>query len=103
MLSRRWPNPTGPAGRFAALVADSMDGNVIRYSQRLELLRKAWGMDIPRFEANLIIAAVQHRAGHKDSERRTAHPRKWGWVESTLLFTLIQSVIVAILWAMLHA
>jgi len=55
--------PAGSASAFAALVASRMDGPILRYSARLSLLREAARRKIDRFEANLIIAAVQHRAG----------------------------------------
>jgi hypothetical protein len=35
---------------------------MLRYSQRLALLQRATRMNIGRFEANLIIALVQHRS-----------------------------------------
>jgi hypothetical protein len=46
---------------FAAHVVASMDDGLLRYSQRRALLHKAVKMNIGRFEANLIIAAVQHQ------------------------------------------
>jgi hypothetical protein len=53
-------NPT-LAATFTADVIRSLDGPVLRYSQRLALLRRAADLGISRFEANLLIAAVQHR------------------------------------------
>lgn len=50
----------GLAGGFAAEVARRMDGPVLRLAQRRTLLAKAHCMGIGRFEANLVIAAVQH-------------------------------------------
>ena len=50
----------GVAQDFADRVRQSMDGPVVRYSMRRELLREADAQGIGRFEANLIIAAVQH-------------------------------------------
>jgi len=50
------------AGDFARLIASKMDGSTLRYSARLALLRQAEQTGIDRFEANLIIAAVVHRA-----------------------------------------
>jgi len=51
----------GPARRFADHLAQQMTASVLRYSQRLELLRSARRFGIGRFEANLLIAAVQER------------------------------------------
>ena len=52
----------GPrAGAFAAEVEAALEGPVLRYSQRRRLLKAAARAGVGRFEANLIIAAVQHR------------------------------------------
>jgi hypothetical protein len=57
---------TPSALSFAEVVAGSVSGGVIRYSVRAALFQEARRRNIPRFEANLIIAAVQHRvAGAK--------------------------------------
>jgi len=53
--------PTSAAQEFADLVRDSMDGPILRYSARQTLLREASFQSLGRFEANLIIAAVQHQ------------------------------------------
>jgi hypothetical protein len=47
---------------FAVLVGGAMEGDLLSYSARLRLLAAAAKLGIERFEANLIIAAVQHRA-----------------------------------------
>lgn len=56
------PKPEGPAAGFAQLVTQELDGPVLRYSKRQALLREAERRGIGRFEANLIIAAVQHQS-----------------------------------------
>ena len=61
------PTPTSPARAFAQQVAARLNGWNLRYSERRELIRLATGRGIGRFEATLIIAAVQH-------ERRKASP-----------------------------
>jgi hypothetical protein len=48
------------AQAFAERVAAGLDGPVLRYATRRTLLRDAGRMGIGTFEANLIIAAVQH-------------------------------------------
>ena len=53
------------AQAFAEQVAAGLDGPVLRYATRRTLLRDAGRTGIGTFEANLIIAAVQH-------ERRSA-------------------------------
>jgi hypothetical protein len=52
----------GPAAEFAELVAHSLEGPILRYSNRQALLAEAERRGISRFEANLIIAAVQHQS-----------------------------------------
>ena len=52
----------GPAAGFAQIVSHQLDGPILRYSKRQSLLREAERRGIGRFEANLIIAAVQHQS-----------------------------------------
>jgi hypothetical protein len=54
------PNPGARSRVFAADVAARLEGPVLRHSQRRRLLKAAQQAGIGRFEANLIIAAVQH-------------------------------------------
>ena len=49
------------AAGFAREVEAGVEGPVLRFSQRKRLLKAAARAGIGRFEANLIIAAVQHR------------------------------------------
>ena len=51
---------TSKARAFAERVGAGLDGTVLRYATRRALLREAAGVGIGAFEANLIIAAVQH-------------------------------------------
>lgn len=60
-LATLQPKADGPAGAFAQLVSQELDGPVLRYSKRQRLIREAERRGIGRFEANLIIAAVQHQ------------------------------------------
>ncbi len=55
------PVAGGAARLFAARIASSFDGTTLRYSRRRVLLREAADLGIGRFEATLLIAAVQHR------------------------------------------
>src|SRR4051794_5310682 len=57
---------------FAEAVEGKMDGGgVLRYSKRLELMKIARGFGITRFEANLVIAAVQHERREDKGEVRS--------------------------------
>jgi hypothetical protein len=69
----------GDSEGFAAEVARRMDGPVLRYSQRQSLLASALGRGIGRFQASLIIAAVQHERGDPRFTREAAGKRPGGW------------------------
>ena len=47
---------------FASAVRECLDGPVLRYSLRKALLKQASRLGVGRFEANLVIAEVQHAA-----------------------------------------
>lgn len=53
--------PPDVVDRFAVLVRAMLDEGMIRYSRRQALLRRADRLGIGRFEAALVIAAVEHR------------------------------------------
>lgn len=56
--------PDAPAAeKFAILVRYALVGGLLPYSARQALIRQAGRMGISRFDANLIIATVQHRLG----------------------------------------
>ncbi len=78
------------ASGFAELVRDRMDGPVLRYSHRTRLLSDAARRGIGRFEANLIIAAVQHQLRHAVPvmEPRQREP------EAFLVFALVQTTLM---------
>ena len=82
---------------FAGVVLGSIEGPVLRYSQRLALLRDAERRGIGRFEANLIIAAVLHRHG-MGQEYELPPVGRMGWVAPALTFVGVQSAIVLGAW-----
>ena len=49
---------------FAAAVAEALEGGLLRYSKRLELMKLGKELGIDRFQAALIIAQTQYRKGH---------------------------------------
>ena len=57
---------------YAAHVATRVRGQILRYSDRLDLLRAAERLGINRFRANLIIATVQHE---QRGERQTVQAK----------------------------
>jgi hypothetical protein len=77
---------------FAEEVADALDGRDLRYSQRLKLLKRADHFGIRRFDANLIIAMVQHRMPHTQQPEDS---RKSSWLPTVTAFALTQGLIVA--------
>ena len=84
------------SGSFAQLVADRLEGSVLRYSARLDLLEVAAGLGISRFHANLIIAAVQHQMDNGDDRQCTPKPTaKWPVATVALL---VQSAILFAAW-----
>jgi len=86
-----------PNDLFAASVATAIERSTLRYSRRLALLKEAQHLGIERFEANLIIAMVQHRLGQLDIPEQPSRSRVPAW----LIVTAVQVVIIGtalILW-----
>ena len=91
------------SAEFADTVAQMIDGPVLRYSQRLILIREADRRGIGRFEANLIIAAVLHRPGlGQEYELPPTSGGVMGWVAPVLTFVGVQAAIVAGAWWVLR-
>jgi hypothetical protein len=99
--------------RFATRIAQELDGDSLRYSTRLRLLRDAQRAGIRRFDANLIIAAVQERAPapgptHSNilknvgmSSRTRDHSKDPGLASPAAGFavaTLVQTLILLAAW-----
>jgi len=81
------------------MVADHMTGRVLRYSARQALIHHATRLGIGRFEANLIIAAVQHRAG--GAARPESDDEKANRLGSGVFFitaAIVQATILAGVW-----
>jgi hypothetical protein len=77
------------ARNFADLVAARMIGTVLPFSERESLVRAAARNGINRFEANLLIAAVQHQMGVGLKRQE-----KTGWLVSS--FASARSAFLAI-------
>lgn len=89
--------PIDEKDEFAKLVTRSLDGSVLRYSHRVKLLRHANRVGIGRFEANLIIAMQEHRAGRRIMEET---PREFPI--GIMTFAVAQGLIVLSVWYLLH-
>lgn len=83
---------------FAQQVALATAGPCLRYSQRLHLFALANEAGITRFDANLIIAAIEHRAG---KNRATVEPATatWSLARPSMLLSAAAALQVAILFA----
>jgi hypothetical protein len=91
---------SGAARDFAELVASRMVGTVLPFDQRETLIQAAVAAGINRFEANLIIAAVQHQLnlGRRRTEA-SQRPRLFRRAATSLgLFAIIQAGIAAAVW-----
>jgi hypothetical protein len=90
----------GVAARdFADIVACQLVGTVLPWSQRDKLIRAASAHGITRFEANLIIATVQHQMG-VGRRRDDAKPARLSVRIATglAMFVIIQAGIIAAVW-----
>lgn len=90
--------PASPADDFAAHITRKIHGGVLCYSDRLELLGAANDLGIGRFEANLIIAAVQHRLGAARLSETSAPKRTWPAVDLVAAFLVVQILILFLGW-----
>jgi hypothetical protein len=95
-VGRAAPTAADPSAEFSEYVRSKLDGPVLRYSQRLELVKVAERCGIGRFEANLVIASVLHREG-RGQEYEMA-PENAGWLAPLLTAVVLQGVIVAGAW-----
>ena len=93
--------PTSSDRTFTALVGRTLQAqgrSPLRYSQRLELLKEAGRRGVGRFEANLIIASVQHKLGLTTALPPARRPLR---LPGILAFLLVQSMIIWGLWRVL--
>lgn len=85
---------------FAQLVAGELEAGVLRYSARSRLLSVAQSLGMGRFQANLVIAAVQHQKGRSDD----VSPRCFSlpWLGAVLAIILLQVILIAAFWFAFH-
>ena len=90
--------PRSSAARdFADLVAAKLVGTVLPFSEREALVRTAAFRGINRFEANLIIATVQHTFGI-GQKRVPENYRPLRIPPALAAFLLLQGAILAAFW-----
>jgi hypothetical protein len=87
--------------RFSRLVRDHLEGQILRFDQRQLLIRAAGRMGIDRFQATLIIAAVQHAQPSQGDADETPAASVAGWAPRLVLFLVIQAAITIALWRFL--
>jgi len=96
--------PPASEDQFAAMVAEALSEGVLRYSSRLLLIRRAMALGIDRFQANLIIASVQHQWQARPAPHRAAAVRS-AWrlplVTPLTAVLLIEAAVVAAAWWLL--
>ena len=110
MLSRRRAGDRGifpaagvrPSEKFAAEIAGRMEGPVLRHAQRLALFEVARRLGIGRFEANLIMAAVQHQRGQARAVAANAEVHR-PWFAPLAVFVVIQGLIAWGAWLVFAA
>lgn len=99
-LAASLESPRDVVAAFADLVRGALGEGILRFDQRTALYHQAAAMKIDRFEASLIIAAIEHRHGMNAPPPRTAGKRSVaGWVVSLLA---IECVVAAVALALLR-
>lgn len=95
--------PRAAVDWFADHVAARLDDQILRYSDRLDLLRQGARLGIDRFDANLVIAVQQHdrlsRCSRKS--RRRGGPRRIAWL-AILIALAVQAAIFCGAWWIYH-
>jgi len=100
-------NVRSHAATFAAVVKSQIHGPVLTYSKRKRLLQLADRLGIRRFDANLIVAAMQYRtqtaphpnpSTHRCAVTSEGEGEKKNLLLAPLTFLLTQSVIVLTAW-----
>jgi hypothetical protein len=85
---------------FTQEIQDAMEGAELRYSKRQYLLKRADHYGIKRFDANLIIAMVQHRLG--GVEMAAPEPAGPSRLLLAATFLAVQSAIVLVGWWLMN-
>ena len=92
--------PAGSARQFAEFLINRPPSTVLRYSERLELLRVARRrFGIGRFEANLLIATVLER-NQRPPKEEPPPPRGSSPLGALATFLFVQGVVVLSAWWM---
>jgi hypothetical protein len=89
---------------FANAVMKSMNGPILCYSQRVELMRHAKRIGLRTFDANLIIAAVQNRVDETlaPEMKQPESPKPMSWRIAITIGAVLQLGITVGVWWILH-
>jgi hypothetical protein len=90
--------PATRADDFASQIVEKIRSGVLSYSDRLELLGEAEKHGIGRFDANLIIAGVQHRYASRAAPEPPQVNRKVSALDLFAAFVLVQVLILFLAW-----
>jgi hypothetical protein len=85
---------------LVAAVVQRMEGPLLRYPARVALLKQAQRAGLAKFDANLIITAVQHRMGERIA--RTPRPDR-PWLRTLAIAIIFQAWIFAGLYYLFAA
>jgi hypothetical protein len=96
---REVPLIPGPARQFADYLSQRRAASVLRYSERLDLIRAARHFGVDRFEANLLIASVLERGRQVVEEKPM--PGRESVIGKVAMFAVVQSVVLLGAWWML--
>jgi len=87
-----------PADGFSSQIVERICNGVLPYSDRLDLLDEAGKVGIGRFDANLIIAAVQHRCATQSQPGAPRAKFKIPALELMAAFLVVQVLILFLAW-----
>jgi hypothetical protein len=89
---------SSPADKITCQIMDRIRNGVLTYSDRLELLDEAEKLGIGRFDANLIIAAVQHRHAPRAIPEPVRVIRGIRLLDVMMTFLIVQVFILFLGW-----
>jgi len=91
---------------FADEVESALDSEgILSFSRRQKLLRRARHFGIRPFDANLVIAMVQHRfqpTVPPAASHATCPSKSLNWLPAIAVIVVLQSLILAAGWWLLH-
>ena len=90
-------SPATPTSEFAGDVREFLQTEMLTYTARQNLLKSAEKRNIPRFEANLIIAAIQYRVPPRTTPAATPRASRLPFI---LGIVFSQLALLIAMWAL---